>query len=56
MYLDPHVAGLLASTAGTDVLMALAGVGKKEPEWRRLRRICPSCGRELSSSVCACGA
>ena len=54
MYVDPHVAGLLLTTAATGVLMALAGVGKRGLEWRQRRRICPSCGRELRGNLCAC--
>jgi hypothetical protein len=54
MTLDPHLAALLVSTSAAGLLMALAGVRKNGLEWRRRRRICPSCGRELRGSVCAC--
>jgi NADH pyrophosphatase NudC (nudix superfamily) len=52
MALDLHVAVLTVSTAAAGLLMALAGVGKNGLEWRRRRRYCPSCGRDLN--VCAC--
>jgi hypothetical protein len=54
MTLDPHLAALLLSTSAAGLLMALAGVGKNGLEWRRRRRVCPSCGRELRGRVCAC--
>jgi hypothetical protein len=53
MVLDPHAVGLIASTFGVGVLMALTGVHKSVLEWRHRRRICPSCGRDLRSG-CAC--
>jgi hypothetical protein len=51
---DPHVAALLVSTMAAGLLMAISGIRKNGLEWRRRRRICPSCGRELRRSVCAC--
>jgi hypothetical protein len=54
MNLDPHIAALLVSSAGAGLLMALAGVQKNGLEWRRRRRICPSCGRQLRGHACAC--
>jgi NADH pyrophosphatase NudC (nudix superfamily) len=54
MNLAPHVAALLVSTAGAGLLMALAGVHKSGLEWKRRRRICPSCGRQLRGQACAC--
>jgi len=51
---DPHVAALLAGSAGVGLLMALAGVQKNALEWRRRRRICPACGRERRGHACAC--
>ena len=56
MTLDPHVATLAAATLGVGWLMALAGIQKSALEWRRRRRICPSCGREIQARVCSsCG-
>jgi hypothetical protein len=54
MAFDPHVAALMLSTATAGLLMALAGVTKNGLEWRRRRRICPSCGRVLRGDACAC--
>jgi NADH pyrophosphatase NudC (nudix superfamily) len=47
--------GLLALTTGVGWLMLQAGVGKNMLEWRRRHRVCPSCGREVSSRGCGCG-
>ena len=50
--LDPHAAAVIVSSTGAAFLMALSGVHKNALEWKRRRRICPSCGRERR--VCAC--
>lgn len=49
--ITPQIAVLLAST-GAGVLMAVAGVQKSALEWKRHRRICPSCGREIVGRSC----
>jgi NADH pyrophosphatase NudC (nudix superfamily) len=49
-----HLTILLVSTAGVGVLMSFAGLQKSALEWKRRRRICPSCGRELRGRRCAC--
>jgi hypothetical protein len=54
MSLDPHLVVLLLSTTGAGLMMSIAGLRKNGLEWRQRRRICPSCGRELRGSVCAC--
>jgi NADH pyrophosphatase NudC (nudix superfamily) len=54
MTLQPHFVTLLASTAGVGVLMSFAGLQKSALEWKRRRRICPSCGHELRRRHCAC--
>jgi hypothetical protein len=54
MTADPHLAVLLVSTAGVGVLMSFAGLQKSALEWKRRRRICPSCGHELRGRVCRC--
>jgi NADH pyrophosphatase NudC (nudix superfamily) len=51
---DPHLTAFIASIAGAGLLMSLAGVQKSALEWRRRRRICPSCGHELRGRMCAC--
>jgi NADH pyrophosphatase NudC (nudix superfamily) len=54
MTLDPHFAVLMTSIASVGVLMSLAGLQKSALEWRRRRRICPSCGRHLRGRACGC--
>jgi NADH pyrophosphatase NudC (nudix superfamily) len=54
MTLDPHMSILIASTAGVGILMSLAGLQKSALEWRRRRRICPSCGHEFRGRACGC--
>jgi hypothetical protein len=51
---DPHLTILLVSTAGVGVLMSLAGLQKSALEWKRRRRICPSCGHQIRGRRCAC--
>ena len=52
MTLDPHIAMLAVLSLGVGWVMAIAGVQKSALEWRRRRRICPSCGREIQARVC----
>jgi NADH pyrophosphatase NudC (nudix superfamily) len=54
MSLDPHMAVLLVSTTAAGLMMSIAGLRKNGLEWRQRRRICPSCGRQLRGSACAC--
>ena len=49
---DPHLAVLVTSIAGVGLLMSLAGVQKSALEWRRRKRVCPSCGRAIEAQVC----
>jgi hypothetical protein len=49
---DPHVATLAVVTLGAGWLMAQAGLQKSALEWRKQRRSCPSCGRQLDTRVC----
>jgi NADH pyrophosphatase NudC (nudix superfamily) len=51
---DAHLTILLVSTAGVGVLMSLAGLQKSALEWKRRRRICPSCGHQLRGRHCSC--
>jgi hypothetical protein len=55
MRLDPHIAALAVVTLGVGWGMMVAGVSKSALEWRRRRRICPSCGRHIERGVCSCG-
>ena len=43
---------LLASSMGVGYLMIVSGVLKNALEWKRRRRICPSCGREIHGRTC----
>jgi hypothetical protein len=49
--ITPQLAALLAST-GVGVWMAVAGVQKSALEWKRRKRICPSCGRDIIGRTC----
>jgi hypothetical protein len=53
--ISPQLAVLLAST-GAGVWMVVAGVQKSALEWRRRRRTCPSCGRDIVGRTCNCHA
>lgn len=54
MELDPNIALLTVVTCGVGYLMVFAGVHKSALEWRRRRRICPSCGRTIQDRACGC--
>ena len=47
----PQLAALLAST-GVGVWLAVAGVEKRALEWRRSKRVCPSCGHAIAGRTC----
>jgi hypothetical protein len=51
--LDPHVMTFAVATLGVGWLMAYAGLSKSALELKKRRRICPSCGRQISSRVCS---
>ncbi|HEY6015251.1 MAG TPA: hypothetical protein VIU16_00585, partial [Gaiellaceae bacterium] len=53
MTLDPHTAIMLVLVSGVGYAMAYAGIAKNALEWKRRRRVCPSCGRHDAS--CSCG-
>jgi hypothetical protein len=50
---DLHLAILATVTLAAGWLMAVAGLQKSALEWRRRRRICPSCGRVIEDRVCS---
>jgi hypothetical protein len=50
--MSSHVALLIVLTLAVGYLMALAGLQKSALEWRRPRRVCPSCGRAIDARVC----
>jgi NADH pyrophosphatase NudC (nudix superfamily) len=48
-------AQMLLVMVGTGFLMMVSGIQKSLLEWRRPRRICPSCGRQLQHGRnCGC--
>ena len=53
MEFDPHIAILAVLTSGAGYLMVASGVHKSLLEWRRSTRLCPSCGRVITSRVCS---
>jgi hypothetical protein len=50
--LDLDLATLLVCTTGVGFLMLFTGVKKNALEWRRRRRVCPSCGRVITGRTC----
>jgi hypothetical protein len=52
MKLDAHTVALAIVSVGVGWGMMIAGLQKNAIEWRRRRRICPSCGREIQARVC----
>jgi len=53
MHLDLHLVMLAAFTLAVGYLMTVAGLQKSALEWKRRRRICPSCGHEIHARVCS---
>lgn len=49
--MTPQLVALLASTAA-GVWMVVAGVEKRALEWKRRKRICPSCGHDIIGRTC----
>jgi len=52
MTIHLHIVTIAILTIGIGWMMMTAGVQKSALEWRRRRRICPSCGREIHARVC----
>jgi hypothetical protein len=50
--LDPHTAATLVLVMGIGYAMTFAGLAKNALEWKRRRRICPSCGRADGGCIC----
>ena len=44
---------LLSSTTGIGFMMVLSGLQKNALEFKKRRRICPSCGREIRGRTCS---
>ncbi len=55
MTIDPHTILPAVATLMAGWLMATAVLQKSALEWRRRRRTCPSCGRDLRGAGCVCG-
>jgi hypothetical protein len=55
MTLTLYAAGLFVLTTGLGWIMIASGLEKGVLEWRRRRRICPNCGREIVGRSCSCG-
>ena len=51
--MDLHVMTFVVATLGAGWLMAYAGLSKSALELKKRRRICPSCGRQITSRVCS---
>ena len=49
--ITPQLAALVATT-GAAAWMVVAGVQKSALEWRRPKRRCPSCGRQIEGRTC----
>jgi hypothetical protein len=54
MAIDPHIVVLGIVTIVVGYFMLLAGVDKSALEWKRRRRTCPSCGRDVQRGICRC--
>jgi formate dehydrogenase maturation protein FdhE len=48
----PHLATLAAATLGIGWLMTIAGLQKSALEFKKRRRVCPSCGRRIDARTC----
>jgi formate dehydrogenase maturation protein FdhE len=46
------MATLAAATLAIGWLMTLAGLQKNALEFKRRRRVCPSCGRRIETRTC----
>jgi hypothetical protein len=53
MHLDMNHVIVAIATLGAGWMMIVAGLHKNALEYRRRRRTCPSCGREIQARVCS---
>ena len=53
MQLHMNLVMLAVVTLAVGYIMTVAGLQKSALEWKRRRRICPSCGHEIRARVCA---
>jgi hypothetical protein len=54
VHFNAQIVVLMALTTGAGWLMLQSGMLKNLLEWRRDRRVCPSCGR--NADTCGCNA
>jgi hypothetical protein len=53
--MNTHALLVMVACLAAGILMALSGIEKSALEWRKPRRICPSCGRHLQNGRnCGC--
>jgi hypothetical protein len=52
--IDLHTTILVVATLAAGWLMTMSGLQKSALEWRKRRRICPSCGRIIQHGTCSC--
>jgi hypothetical protein len=50
--MTPHLATMAVLTLGIGWLMMYAGLQKSALEFRKRKRVCPSCGRHIRARVC----
>jgi hypothetical protein len=53
MELELNIAIVAVVTLAAGYLMLVAGLQKSALEWKRRRRVCPSCGRNVETRVCS---
>jgi hypothetical protein len=53
MHLDTNITTLIAASCGIGYLMIVAGLHKSALELKRRQRLCPSCGRIITTRVCS---
>ena len=53
MTFDPHLLTIAVMTLLVGWLMTAAGLQKSALEFRKRRRICPSCGRQIQARICS---
>jgi NADH pyrophosphatase NudC (nudix superfamily) len=51
--ITPQLLAVMATTTA-GMWMAVAGVRKRALEWKRRKRFCPACGREIRGRTCVC--
>jgi len=48
------MATIVVATVAAGWLMTMSGLQKSALEWRKRRRVCPSCGRVIEHRTCSC--